>query len=135
MLISLMVLNSYCCLCIGVVMSNGYLWKQQRKFALFTLKYFGVGKKSLEAAILDEFNHLARDIEEHNGKNIFAYHRQPYDGQFMVKSHCNVSHIIHLRIYSIHFPFCLTRQTVQSTLAYKLCCCQHHLLPGFWTSV
>lgn len=51
----------------GVVMSNGYLWKQQRKFALFTLKYFGVGKKSLETAILDEFTHLSNYIEAHNG--------------------------------------------------------------------
>ncbi|XP_048108790.1 cytochrome P450 2J6-like isoform X2 [Alosa alosa] len=52
---------------LGVVTSNGYLWRQQRKFALFTLKYFGVGKKSLESAILDEFTHLSRDIEELDG--------------------------------------------------------------------
>ncbi|KAG5275643.1 hypothetical protein AALO_G00122960 [Alosa alosa] len=54
--------------CPGVVTSNGYLWRQQRKFVLFTLKYFGVGKKSLESAILDEFIHLSRDIEELDGK-------------------------------------------------------------------
>ncbi|XP_041912206.1 cytochrome P450 2J6-like [Alosa sapidissima] len=54
--------------CPGVVTSNGYLWRQQRKFALFTLKSFGVGKKSLESAILDEFTHLSRDIEELDGK-------------------------------------------------------------------
>ncbi|XP_041912202.1 cytochrome P450 2J6-like [Alosa sapidissima] len=53
---------------LGVVTSNGYLWRQQRKFALFTLKSFGVGKKSLESAILDEFTHLSRDIEELDGK-------------------------------------------------------------------
>lgn len=72
-------------------MSNGYLWKQQRKFALFTLKYFGVGKKSLETAILDEFTHLSNYIEAHNGKNIITNHGQPNYAKCMVKSHYNVN--------------------------------------------
>ncbi|XP_046905439.1 cytochrome P450 2J2-like [Hypomesus transpacificus] len=53
---------------LGVVSTNGHLWKQQRRFALYTLKYFGVGKKSLESAILDEFAHLSQDITDYNGK-------------------------------------------------------------------
>uniref|UniRef100_W5JZX0 Uncharacterized protein n=1 Tax=Astyanax mexicanus TaxID=7994 RepID=W5JZX0_ASTMX len=52
----------------GLIRANGYSWKQQRRFALSTLKYFGVGKKSLEGAILDEFTYLARDLSDKNGK-------------------------------------------------------------------
>uniref|UniRef100_UPI003AAE8D86 cytochrome P450 2J6-like n=1 Tax=Centroberyx gerrardi TaxID=166262 RepID=UPI003AAE8D86 len=52
----------------GVVFTNGHMWKQQRRFALSTLKYFGVGKKSLEPAILDEFTYCAKDIADHKGK-------------------------------------------------------------------
>ncbi|XP_078141773.1 cytochrome P450 2J4-like [Centroberyx gerrardi] len=52
----------------GVVFTNGHMWKQQRRFALSTLKYFGVGKKSLEPAILDEFTYCAKDTADHKGK-------------------------------------------------------------------
>ncbi|XP_029904804.1 cytochrome P450 2J2-like [Myripristis murdjan] len=53
---------------LGVIISNGHLWKQQRRFALSTLKYFGVGKNSLEHAILDEFTYSAKDVTVHKGK-------------------------------------------------------------------
>ncbi|CAB1444503.1 unnamed protein product [Pleuronectes platessa] len=53
---------------LGILFTNGYLWKQQRRFALFTLKYFGVGKRSLESTIQDEFSHLSREIAGHEGK-------------------------------------------------------------------
>ncbi|XP_028977275.2 cytochrome P450 2J6 [Esox lucius] len=53
---------------LGVISSNGHRWKQQRQFALSTLKYFGVGKKSLESAILDEFKYLSTYIAEYKGK-------------------------------------------------------------------
>ncbi|KAM4574935.1 cytochrome P450 2J6-like [Fundulus diaphanus] len=55
---------------LGVIMSNGNIWKQQRRFALSTLKYFGFGKKSLEPVILDEFTHCADELRSHKGKPV-----------------------------------------------------------------
>uniref|UniRef100_A0A3B5LVD7 Uncharacterized protein n=1 Tax=Xiphophorus couchianus TaxID=32473 RepID=A0A3B5LVD7_9TELE len=54
----------------GVIFSNGNIWKQQRRFALSTLKYFGFGKKSLEPVILDEFTHCAEEIRAYKGKPV-----------------------------------------------------------------
>ncbi|KAG9269222.1 cytochrome P450 2J6-like [Astyanax mexicanus] len=62
------VIRTEVCQNLGLIRANGYSWKQQRRFALSTLKYFGVGKKSLEGAILDEFTYLARDLSDKNGK-------------------------------------------------------------------
>lgn len=53
----------------GVIFSNGNIWKQQRRFALSTLKYFGFGKKSLEPVILEEFTHCAQEIRAYKGKH------------------------------------------------------------------
>ncbi|XP_068175784.1 cytochrome P450 2J6-like [Antennarius striatus] len=57
----------------GLFVSNGDTWKQQRRFALSTLKYFGFGKKSLEPVILEEFLHCVKDITNFKGKP-FAPH-------------------------------------------------------------
>ncbi|XP_056269905.1 cytochrome P450 2J2-like [Pseudoliparis swirei] len=53
---------------LGVIFSNGNLWKQQRRFALSTLKHFGFGKKSLEPIILEEFSYCAKEFKSHKGK-------------------------------------------------------------------
>lgn len=52
----------------GVIYSNGHLWKQQRRFALSTLRLFGFGKKSLEPVIIDEFSHCANVFRSYKGK-------------------------------------------------------------------
>ncbi|KAF7203083.1 cytochrome P450 2J6 isoform X2 [Nothobranchius furzeri] len=53
---------------LGVIFSNGNIWKQQRRFALSTLRYFGFGKKSLEPVILDEFTHCAEEFRGFKNK-------------------------------------------------------------------
>ncbi|XP_046657699.1 methyl farnesoate epoxidase-like [Daphnia pulicaria] len=46
----------------GVLMTEGELWKEQRRFTIKHLKDVGVGKSSLEGIILDEIRDLVTDI-------------------------------------------------------------------------
>lgn len=53
---------------LGIALSNGYLWKKQRKFANAHLRYFGEGQKSLERYIEIETNFLCDAFKEEQGK-------------------------------------------------------------------
>ncbi|XP_034002240.1 cytochrome P450 2J6-like [Trematomus bernacchii] len=53
---------------LGIVFSSGNIWKQQRRFALSTLRIFGFGKKSLEPIVLDEFIYCAQYFNSFKGK-------------------------------------------------------------------
>ncbi|XP_073349825.1 cytochrome P450 2K1-like isoform X1 [Pagrus major] len=51
----------------GILFANGEVWKEMRRFALTTLRDFGMGKRMAEDKILEECRHLIQMFEEHKG--------------------------------------------------------------------
>ncbi|XP_054458236.1 cytochrome P450 2J2-like [Anoplopoma fimbria] len=80
---------------LGVIFSNGNTWKQQRHFALSTLKYFGFGKKSLEPVILEEFTYCAKDFNSYKGK--------PFDPHLIINN--AVSNVICSLVFGHRFEY------------------------------
>ncbi|KAK7888833.1 hypothetical protein WMY93_024393 [Mugilogobius chulae] len=52
---------------IGVALSNGYLWKKQRKFTTAHLRYFGEGQRTLEKYAEQECHFLCESFKEEQG--------------------------------------------------------------------
>uniref|UniRef100_A0A673ALQ9 Cytochrome P450, family 2, subfamily AE, polypeptide 1 n=1 Tax=Sphaeramia orbicularis TaxID=375764 RepID=A0A673ALQ9_9TELE len=80
---------------LGVIFSSGNIWKQQRRFALSTLKYFGFGKKSLEPVILEEFTYVAKEISAYKGK--------PFNPHLIINN--TVANIICLLVFGHRFEY------------------------------
>ncbi|XP_053174988.1 cytochrome P450 2F2-like [Scomber japonicus] len=55
----------------GVILADyGHSWKEHRRFALTTLRNFGLGKQSMEERILGETQYIMKTLEEHIGKTL-----------------------------------------------------------------
>ncbi|XP_067226751.1 cytochrome P450 2B9-like isoform X3 [Chanodichthys erythropterus] len=59
----------------GIIMVTfGHSWRQQRRFALHTLRNFGLGKKSVEDRVLEESRYLISEMLQEEGRPMNPQH-------------------------------------------------------------
>ncbi|MEE6498256.1 hypothetical protein FKM82_003017 [Ascaphus truei] len=79
----------------GIVFSHGESWKVMRRFALSTLRDFGMGKKTVESRIQEELNPLIGHFKSQNGA--------PFDTSIILN--CAVSNVICSIIFGNRFEY------------------------------
>ncbi|KAM9380079.1 cytochrome P450 2C20-like [Phaethornis superciliosus] len=69
---------------LGIIFSNNTGWLQARRFALSTLRNFGMGKRTVEERIQEESEHLLEEFDKTKGA--------PFDPTFLLS--CAISNVI-----------------------------------------
>ncbi|KAF7696333.1 cytochrome P450 2B4-like [Silurus meridionalis] len=57
-----------------LAVTYGHAWKQQRRFALHTLRNFGLGKKTVEERVAEEAQCLVTELLKHEGEPVNPMH-------------------------------------------------------------
>ncbi|XP_010881766.2 cytochrome P450 2F2-like isoform X1 [Esox lucius] len=70
-----------------ILSDYGSEWREQRRFALMTLRNFGLGKQCMEERILEEISHVTVSLEKSAGKTMdpqTMFHKSAFNILFLV---------------------------------------------------